>query len=77
MEAPTRQALKAGLAHAERHIFVGTRLIERQRETIRLMQRQGKNPQPAIDVLVELEDSMRSHVSARKRLRGELRQRRH
>jgi hypothetical protein len=60
------------LLEAERHISEGERLVEQQRMRIEKRRRDGHHTQLALQLLTEMEESLRLHIRDRDRLRLEL-----
>jgi len=60
------------LAQAERDVGLGTRHVERQREIIAELGRDGHPTEQAEQLLQTFEDSLSLHVSERDRLQKEL-----
>jgi hypothetical protein len=60
------------LAIAERHVTGGQRHIDRQREIVRELQRDGRDLALAMSLLRQFEDMQTLHTQDRDRLRSEL-----
>jgi hypothetical protein len=60
------------LAIVERHVTEGQRHIDRQREIVRELQRDGRDPATAMSLLRQFEDMQTLHIQDRDRLRSEL-----
>lgn len=59
------------LVEAERHVSERERLVEHQRKTIEKRRRDGHHTELAMQLLHEMEESLRLHVQDRDRLRRE------
>jgi hypothetical protein len=60
------------LVEAERHVSDGERLVEHQRRTIEKRRRDGHHTELAMQLLEEMEESLRLHVQDLDRLRQEM-----
>jgi hypothetical protein len=59
------------LVEAERHVSEGERLVEHQRRSIEKRRRDGHHTELAMQLLEEMEESLRLHIQDRDRLRRE------
>jgi hypothetical protein len=59
------------LVEAERHVSEGERLVAHQRKTIEKRRRDGHHIELAMQLLDEMEESLRLHIHDRDRLRRE------
>jgi phytoene dehydrogenase-like protein len=59
------------LLEAERHVSEGERLVEHQRRTVEKRRRDGHHTELALQLLEEMEESLRLHIQDRDRLRRE------
>jgi hypothetical protein len=60
------------LLESERHVAEGERLVEHQRMRVEKRRRDGHHTQLAMQLLTEMEESLRLHLQDRDRLRQEL-----
>ena len=66
------RSLAQHLVEAERHVSDLERLVAHQQRTIAKRRRNGHHTELAMQLLEEMEDSLRRHVQDRDRLRQEL-----
>jgi hypothetical protein len=59
------------LVEAEQHVSDGERLVEHQRRAIEKRRRDGHHTELAMQLLEEMEESLRLHILDRDRLRRE------
>jgi hypothetical protein len=59
------------LVEAERHVSEGERLVEHQRRAVEKRRRDGRHTELAMQLLDEMEESLRLHIQDRDRLRRE------
>lgn len=71
MDSAKQSELEQLLAEAERHVFEGECLLERQRKLLERYRRHGHDPQLFCELLAAMEDTHRLHVAQRDRLRRE------
>lgn len=69
-----RNTIERHLAEAEGHVRLGQRLIDRQKDMVRELERDGHSDAAitARDLLATFEITQKAHVSDRDRLRAEL-----
>jgi hypothetical protein len=67
-----RRRLEDLVVVADRHVKVGQVLVDRQRNNIAALRRDGQSIELATKLLAELEQSLRLHIEDRKRLRRAL-----
>jgi hypothetical protein len=67
-----RAMIERHLAQAERHIAEGERRIERQREIIAALERDGHDTIQARAPMVNFEEVLRTHIADRDLIRNQL-----
>ena len=67
-----REILKQHLRLAEKHIAEGTEHVERQRQIVDELVRNGKDPRRSMDLLTLFEETLAGHTEERDRLQDEL-----
>ena len=67
-----RELLKQHLRLAEKHIAEGTEHVERQRQIVDELVRNGKDPRRSMDLLTLFEKTLAGHTEERDRLQDEL-----
>jgi len=72
MDSATTTRADRQLAEADRQVTEGERLVAKQRQLIDERRRNGHDMEISTTLLFELEESLRSHVEHRDRLRREL-----
>ena len=73
MDATKRCLLERHLADAERHVANGDRVLAKQGAMIEHRRSKGLDVELATQLLAEMENTQRLHVTERDRLRRELR----
>jgi hypothetical protein len=67
-----RRRIAQHLLEAERHVSEGERLVEQQRMRVEKRRRDGHHTQLAIQLLTEMEESLRLRILDRDRLRRDM-----
>ena len=74
MDGEKHRELRRLLADAERHVFEGECLLERQRKLLERHRRHGHDVKLSGELLAAMEETQRLHVAHRDRLRQQLEQ---
>jgi hypothetical protein len=70
-----RELLKQHLVLAEKHIAEGIAHVERQRQIVEGLERDGQDVGRSADLLALFEETLRTHIDERDRLVAELAER--